>query len=305
MLELRICGRLACLFNTSFISGKIPADWNISRITPILKRGDPSLVSNYRPISLLSLVAKLQEQIVHSSLQNHLLSCNAISDHQFGFRPKSSTQEALVHMTQQWHEHLDDNASTICIFLDLSKAFDSIPHSGVIKEIANAGVCGPALKWFSNYVTNRRQFVALEGVASSPAAVTSGVPQGSILGPLLFLVAFNGIFNTTLSAPSDLSGYADDVMYSRKISCASDFEDVTVDLASINTWINQNGFTLNNSKTKAMLISRKRNPPTFTIEMNGQEIEQVSSFKLLGITIHPISHGGFISNKLLGKLNAC
>jgi len=88
-----------------------------------------------------------------------------------------------VHMTQKWHEQLDDNASVVCVFLDLAKAFDSMPHSGVVKEMASASVCGSALPWFTDYLSGRRPFVALKGASSQPAAVTSGVPQGSILGP--------------------------------------------------------------------------------------------------------------------------
>ena len=170
----------------------------MSRVTPVFKKGDTNLASNYRPISLLSLVAKVQERLVHSVLQDHLLSREAISSSQFGFRPQSSTQEALVHMTQLWHQHMEDGGSSLCVFLDL--------------------VTGKALMWISDYLSGRRQFVALEGESSPLAGVTSGVPQGSILGPLLFLASFDGIFRLPLSPSSEITGYADDTTYSKKIS---------------------------------------------------------------------------------------
>ena len=200
-----ISSKLSCIFNASFISGTVPSDWKVSRVTPIYKKGDASLASNYRPISLLPLVAKLQERIVHVALQDHLLSQKAISPSQFGFRPHSSTQEALVHMTQLWHQHLEDGGSSLCVFLDLAKAFDTVPHQGVISAVAKACVSGPALKWIADYLSGRRQFVVLEGASSSLASVTSGVPQGSILGPLLFLTIFDGIFRLPLSASSEIT----------------------------------------------------------------------------------------------------
>ena len=280
-----ISSKLSCIFNASFISGTVPSDWKVSRVTPIYKKGDASLASNYRPISLLPLVAKLQERIVHVALQDHLLSQKAISPSQFGFRPHSSTQEALVHMTQLWHQHLEDGGSSLCVFLDLAKAFDTVPHQGVISAVAKACVSGPALKWIADYLSGRRQFVVLEGASSSLASVTLGVPQGSILGPLLFLTTFDGIFRLPLSASSEITGYADDTTYSKKLRDDSDVKSAVADLDTINHWIASSGFKLSVPKVKMMVISRKRHPPTPTIVIKGHQVEQVSSFKLLGVTI--------------------
>ena len=183
-----ICNRLAYIFNTSFTSGRVPSDWKISRVVPVFKKGDTGLASNYRPISLLSLVGKIQERLVHNSLLEHLLDRDAISPHQFGFWPGSSTQEALISLTQSWHQHLEDGHSTICA---ISEAFDSVPHSGIMESLSEAGVGGPLLGWFQDYLTNTLQSFVLQGSSSPSCLVSSGIPQGSILGPLLFILAFS------------------------------------------------------------------------------------------------------------------
>ena len=124
-------------------------------MTPIPNKGDASLVKNCRPFSLLSLVGKLQERLVHNLLPDHLLGGGAISPSQFGFRPCSSTQEALLSATQTWHKHMENGFSTDCVFLDLSKAFDSVSHQSVVDALAGSGVCGSLLVWFCDYLTER------------------------------------------------------------------------------------------------------------------------------------------------------
>ena len=212
-----ISPHLAAIYNLSFSTGQVPSCWKQSRVTRILKTGDPACVSNYRPISLLSLVGKSQERIVFDALLSHVLEVGALSDSQFGFRPGSSTQEALLTLTRQWHLTLDEGGSELCVFLDLVKAFDSIPHHLIITALHELGVRDPLLSWFRSYLTGRSQFVVIEGVSSAAIPVTSGVPQGSILGPLLFLIAFNPIFDVPQSPGSSLLGYADDLTYHKAI----------------------------------------------------------------------------------------
>ncbi len=146
-----LCTRLTALFNSSFSSGKVPSAWKLSRVTPIFKKGDSNLVENYRPISILSLVGKVQERLVHCTLLDHLLGrIKAISTSQFGFRLGRSTQEALISMTQSWHVNTEAGQSTVCIFLDLAKAFDSVSHFGIIDVLFRAGVSNPLFSWFRN-----------------------------------------------------------------------------------------------------------------------------------------------------------
>ena len=188
-----ICSRLACIFNSSSSSGMVPKEWKVSRVTPVFKKGDAGLVNNYRPISLLSLVGKLQERLVHNVLLRFLLECNAISPCQFGFRLGSS-QEALVSATQSWHQSLEEGNSAICIFLNLSNAFDTVPHCTIVEALSQAGVAGSPLAWFKDYLSDRSQYVVVQGSSFLHSKVTSGVPQGSILGPLLFIMALMRFF---------------------------------------------------------------------------------------------------------------
>lgn len=155
----------------------------------------------------------------------------------------------------------------------------------IFEALDHAGIVEPLSTWFRSYLTGRTQFVVVQGSSSPPATVTSGVPQGSVLGPLLFILAFNGIFNLTLSPRSFLVGYADDVTYSKAVFNDRDLIDIDTDLEKICGWIEVKDLQLNISKVKAMVISRKKFPPKPSIKISGQQLEHVDNFKLLGVII--------------------
>ena len=163
---------LTKLFNPSLSTGIFPSEWKTSNITPVFKSGDKNLVSNYRPISLLSIPSKLLERIVYNRLLHHLLSNSILSPRQFGFRPCSSTQEALLTATHDWQRNLDRGLSSAALFLDLSKVFDKVPHHKLILSLSAV----PLLKWLESYLTHRSQRVVLNGHSSTSLPVLSGVP---------------------------------------------------------------------------------------------------------------------------------
>ena len=206
-----VAPQLSALFNLSLSSGSVPTDWKLSNITPVYKAGDPSLVSNYCPISLPSLPSKILERIVYNKLLDYLLSNSLLSRSLFGFWPSSTTQEALISAITDWHKLLDSKANVAAVFFDLSKAFDSIPHSSILNALSGVGISGSLHRLFASYLSYRRQCVVLDGCSSTPAAISSGVPQGSILGPLLFILYMDSITIVQLSPDTKIL-YTDDIL---------------------------------------------------------------------------------------------
>ena len=199
-----ISSPLTAIFIQSLAMGSVRSDWKQSNITPIYKKDDPALATNYRPISLLFLVSKVLERIIQNRLMRYLISNSYLSRFQFGFRPMGSTQEAILTATNDWHKTLDRGLSSAAVFFDLSKAFDTVPHHLLLQTLRSIGISGPLLGWFHSYLSNRQQRVVIRRHSSSYANVDSGVPQGSILGPLLFIIYMNSIFDLRLSPDSKM-----------------------------------------------------------------------------------------------------
>ena len=274
-----ICEPLSELFNKSLSAGTVPDDWKISSITPIHKGGDASLTNNYRPISLLSLISKLLERLVHQALLGHVLEHGYLSPKQYGFRPGSSTMEAVLSATYDWHASLEKAGSVACVFFDISKAFDALPHSFVLSSLANVGVCGALFEWFCSYLSGQRQQVVLNGTSSPVRDVSSGVPQGSILGPLLFILSVNSIISISLSPNAIISLFADDMLLYKEVLHNLDLLAFQSDVSLVVDWVRSMGLKLNSWKTKCLMISRKR------CLGSEESIEQVQSFRYLGVFI--------------------
>ena len=185
------------VINLSIVNGIVPDKMKIAKVIPIHKKGDPLDISNYRPISLLSSISKVLEKIIHKRTIRFLKNLDIFSDSQFGFRQKHSTTHAIFYFIDHIASAIDDHLHTLGSFLDLSKAFDTIDHEILLYKLSHYGIRGKALEWFRSYLTNKKQFVSINGLNSDCNDITCGVPQGSLLGPLLFILYINDFQNSS------------------------------------------------------------------------------------------------------------
>ena len=299
------------LFNQSLHSCRVPSEWKSSLVVPIPKGSDAGSPNNYRPISLLVVLSKILEKHVHSIITQHLNLCHPISNQQWGFTAGRSTIGALLSTVHDWFKLLEEGKDICAVFLDYRKAFDSVPHRTLIEKLEGIGVNPYIIAWLSDYLTSRKQRVVVDGSMSSPTDVFSGVPQGSILGPLLFLIYIDGVTEVELSNNSRLVLYADDVLIYSPISCHTDCQLLQHDINTICAWSIEQHLTLNPQKCKFTTISRKRKPTTtpFTFKLNNFPMEEVDQFKYLGVLFcHNLSWSPHITatcakaKKILGLL---
>ena len=215
---------ITLLFKKSFASGHIPAtQWKQANVVPVHKKGNKSQVSNYRPISLLCIVSKVMERYIYNSVYNIVEPL--INTHQHGFMTGKSCTTQLLSVYDTVGKHLDEGKQTDMIFFDFSKAFDSVNHNLLINKLQKLGFSGKLLLWITDYLKDPSQRVVLDGSTSEWVPVTSGVPQGSILGPLLFLLFINDM--------PDCTEHSDDAKYFRIIINIEDCEQLQRDLNSL------------------------------------------------------------------------
>ena len=274
---------LTRLFNLSLQHGVFPQIWKQANVIPIYKKGDNSSPKNYRPVSLLSIVGKTMEKVVFKHLYNYLKTNDTIYKYQSGFLPGHSTTHHLAHLYHVITEAFDKQKKVRLVFGDISKAFDKIWHAGLIYKLKSVGVTGPLNTWLANYLHNRQQRVVLQGSSSDWKHINAGVPQGSVLGPLLFLIYINDMSE---GLESKLSLFADDNL----LCMTSDSEEQNArilnnDIAKIERWAKQWLVTFNPDKTNSMSISTNNVPPQHQLYMYNRQIEDVTHSLHLGVTL--------------------
>ncbi|MCG8112744.1 MAG: reverse transcriptase domain-containing protein [Candidatus Thiodiazotropha taylori] len=281
---------LVFIVNKSLISGEFPCTWKEAKVKPLFKAGAKDDINNYRPISILPTVSKLIEKWVESCFSKYLNKFNLLHQSQSGFRTKHSTESAMVRMIDAWLKAINDGKITGCVLVDFRKAFDLVDHKILLNKLECYKCKNICLSWFESYLTNRTQRVYLNNNLSDPASVTCGVPQGSILGPLLFLIFINDL-PLSLKGTAVVDLYADDTTF-------YDFQnDVTrleanlqhaLDLLRV--WCIQNGMVLNTDKTKVMLITSRQKRlmlqnPVLSLMYNGITIRMTTGDKILGVHV--------------------
>lgn len=284
---------LVHLINSSFISGIFPEKLKISKVKPLFKDGVANCPSNYRPVSMISSFAKLYERAMSIQLTKYLEINSLLDKEQHGFRPGKSVISAATQMIESIIDSLDKGEKTIGAFLDLSKAFDSVVHSDLLNTLNNLGIRGRALNWFSTYLVNRLQFVEvnfvsklkqLTSVKSNYRTVKYGVPQGSILGPLLFLCYIKGLPQT--NKIEQICLYADDINLKISGNTIKDIEtSAFIQLSYLDQYLSSKNLLLNPSKTKYVTFSSKKQPENFNIFLNEEMIEEVGETKFLGLKL--------------------
>ena len=276
---------LSMIFNRSLQQGYFPARWKEANVTPIYKKEDISSPSNYRPISLLSCIGKTMERCVHKHLYNYISQNNLLTPLQSGFISGDSTTNQLLNIYHMFCEAVDNGKEVRVVFCDISKAFDRVWHKGLLFKLAAIGCSKSLLRWFTSYLSGRRQRVVINGMISDWASIFAGVPQGSILGPLLFLIFINDIVN---NIQSNIRLFADDTsLYIIVENPNTAALTLNSDLGTIHHWADNWLVDFNPTKTTSLLISRKRIPETHpTLKMNNTDLSEKTTHKHLGITFN-------------------
>ena len=253
---LKECAReltqpLVTLFEHSLTTAQIPAIWKKAKVSALHKKGKRSQPSNYRPISLTCVLCKIMESLVRSNIVSHMLINNLFSDTQFGFISGRSTLLQLLHVMEKWTSYLEDGQDIIVAYLDFQKAFDTVPHRRLLHKIEAYGVNDSTTNWIKTFLTGRTQTVCVNGMESASRSVTSGIPQGSVLGPTLFILYVNEL-------PSIVHSFtylfADDTKIFKPISQPSDYDDFRNDLDTLYHWTETWLLHFNLDKCKTMHI---------------------------------------------------
>ena len=284
----------------------MPDEWKLANIIPVHKKGKKQHVENYRPISLLSVLSKVLERFVLTKIRDHLLCL--INNAQHGFIPGRSCTTQLLQVLRLIGSLLDSGKQTDAIYIDMSKAFDKVDHATLLHKLEHGfSISGPLLRWFRSYLSNRRQRVTVLGCTSPETLVTSGVPRGSILEPMLFLLHVNDLPDAVQN--SKVACFADDTKIFKRIDTASDTALLQQDLGNLEHRSKSCGLGFNEDKCKCQRITRKSRPVQVSYILNESPLTVTPYEKDLGVWVASdltwskhITEGCAKANKLLGFL---
>ena len=267
--------------NLSFKTGTFPNRMKLAKVIPLFKSGNKNSFNNYRPVSLLSQFSKILEKLFDVRLQSFIDKYDLLSNCQYGFRPNCSTSLALMELVEEISSSLDNKKVTIGVFIDLKRAFDTIDHSLLLKKLEHYGIRGLANNWLYSYLKNRKQFVQVDEHRSTMLEILCGVPQGSVLGPKLFILYINDICNVSNLLKFIL--FADDTNIFRSGSDLNVLcREISKELDKLNVWFNVNKLSLNVAKTNYMVFGKDRNQDSI-LTIQGNVIEKVHKTKFLGV----------------------
>jgi hypothetical protein len=280
MMAKVIAPALTHIYQISLDSACVPEDWKMARVCPVFKKGDRYQPCNYRPISLTCVSSKILEHIVTSNLTRYIESNNKLTSRQHGFRSRRSCESQLIELTSDISQLLDDGKEVDACFLDFSKAFDKVDHSHLIKKLVNIGANSQITNWTLDFLAQRSQVVVVDGYPSSAQPVTSGVPQGSVIGPILFLIYINDMLN---DIKSEIRLFADDtVIY----NTSDNYDILQEDLRKLELWEAAWSMEFNPSKCEHLKFTRKlKNTSNNSYTLHNTEMCKVSSVKYLGVKL--------------------
>ena len=274
---------LSIIYNKSFTTGVFPDKLKLAKVIPLFKNGVRTLVKNYRPVSILPIFDKILEKLVNKQLVDFLEKNKILSNFQYGFQKNRSTSLAVVDVVSKITKTLENKKIPCCIFLDFAKAFDTIDHTILLKKLEHYGIRGVAKDWFQSYLNSRFQTVIIGNVTSTSKENKYGVPQGSVLGPTLFLMYINDISNClnksipTIFADDNNLFFQDDDLDNLVFTINSELREVS-------SWLIANRLTLNVDKSNIVLFQNK-SKLKLDISLNGEKLKQTAFVKYLGVLI--------------------
>ena len=298
---LSICSPFTNICNKSLSNGIFPNNMKIAKVIPLFKSGENDIFTNYRPVSLLSQFSKILEKLVDRRLDSFFDKHKILVEQQYGFRKARSTSMAITQLIEDITNANEEKKFTAGVFIDLKKAFDTIDHSLLLKKLDHYGVRGVSNDWLRSYLSDRKQYVSFNSLKSDLMSISCGVPQGSILGPKLFILYINDICNVSKLLQFVL--FADDTnIFCSDVNILDLCKNVSLELDKLNIWFAVNKLSLNVSKTNFILFGNRNYNGEVDIKIDGINIERVYVTKFLGVLIdHKLNwkdHINHICNKV-------